>query len=234
MKFSLYGDFFEATLGQWNLLVRIVLAAVCGAAIGLERSRRQKEAGIRTHIIVCIGAALIMIISKYGFFDVVVVNSVQVDASRVAANVITGVSFLGAGVIFLKGGSIKGLTTSAGLWATAAVGLAAGAGMYTVGIFTTVLIVVIQNLLHKYNLSMENLGNSEIHIVLDDDAEVLNKIKKYLIDNEIVVEDFHQKKNSDGTISYDATVKHLKSLAIDDLMLLVHDIPEIKDFSVTT
>lgn len=234
MDFKLYTDLWDATLGQWEYLIRILLAAICGAGIGLERSRRQKEAGIRTHIIVCVGAALIMIISKYGFFDVVVVNSVQVDASRVASNVITGVSFLGAGVIFLKGGAIKGLTTSAGLWATAAVGLASGAGMYTVGTFTTILIVVMQNLLHKYNLSTENIQNSEIHLVIEDDAEILNRIKEYLVKNEIIVEDFHLKKNPDGTLSYDATVKHLKNLAVEDLMLLVHDIPEIKDFSVTT
>ncbi len=234
MPYYLYDNIIDATLGQWELIIRILLAAICGAGIGLERSRRQKEAGIRTHIIVCIGAALIMIISKYGFFDVVVENSVQVDASRVASNVVTGISFLGAGVIFLKGGAVKGLTTSAGLWATAAVGLASGAGMYTVGIFTTILIVVLQNLLHKYNLSTESMENSEIHMVIGDDAEILNRIKDYLLKNEIVVEDFHLKKNSDGTLTYDATVKHLKKLAVEDLMLLVHDIPEIKDFSVTT
>ncbi len=234
MHYYLYDTLMDATFGQWELIIRILLAAICGAGIGLERSRRQKEAGIRTHIIVCIGAALIMIISKYGFFDVVVENSVQVDASRVASNVVTGISFLGAGVIFLKGGAVKGLTTSAGLWATAAVGLASGAGMYTVGIFTTILIVVMQNLLHKYNLSTENIENSEIHMVIDDNADILNKIKDYLLKNQIVVEDFHLKKNADGTLTYDATVKHLKNLAVEDLMLLVHDIPEIKDFSVTT
>ena len=112
---------------QLPMIIRIIVACVCGAAIGYERSIRQKDAGIRTHIIVALGAALMMIVSKYGFFDVIVNDSVQVDASRIASTITTGISFLGAGVIFVRNASIKGLTTAAGIWATAGVGIAIGA-----------------------------------------------------------------------------------------------------------
>ena len=89
-------------IGEWDYLIRIVVACLCGGLVGLERTKRLKEAGIRTHIIVALGATLIMVISKYGFSDVV-----GADASRIASNVITGISFLGAGVIFVRGGSVK-------------------------------------------------------------------------------------------------------------------------------
>ena len=102
----------------------------------------RKEAGLRTHIIVAVGAALLMIVSKYGFTDILDTPGIRVDGSRVAANVITGISFLGAGVIFVRDVSIKGLTTAAGLWSMAGVGLAIGAGMYAIGIFSTALIML--------------------------------------------------------------------------------------------
>ena len=112
-----------------ELMLRITIACVCGALIGMERTIRLKEAGIRTHTIVALGAALMMIVSKYGFLDAVRYQG-NFDASRIASCVVTGISFLGAGVIFVRGNSIKGLTTAAGIWATAGIGLALGAGLY--------------------------------------------------------------------------------------------------------
>ena len=125
---------------------RMVLACACGAAIGVERSRRFKEAGIRTHIIVCCAAALIMMISKYGFADLTnpdgsVFNGIRgADPARVAAQVVSGISFLCAGVIFKNQGTVKGLTTAAGIWVTAGIGLAVGAGMIVPALFATVLV----------------------------------------------------------------------------------------------
>ena len=122
-----------------SYVIRMFVACFCGAIIGLERSRRQKDAGIRTHMIVALGSALIMIVSKYGFMDIMHIEGIRADASRIASNVVTGVGFLGAGVIFVRDVSIKGLTTAAGIWATAGVGLAIGAGMYPLGIAATLL-----------------------------------------------------------------------------------------------
>ena len=133
-----------------EFFIRILIACLCGAAIGYERSMRYKEAGIRTHIIVCCAAALMMIVSKYGFADLAesrtagMYGTKDTDPARIAAQVVTGISFLGAGIIFHHGKSISGLTTAAGVWATAGIGLAVGAGLYLVGIFTTIVVAMLQ------------------------------------------------------------------------------------------
>ena len=127
-----------------EFFLKMFLATFMGAIIGFERKNRNKEAGIRTHAIVCLASALIMIVSKYGFFDVK-----DFDAARVAAQVISGIGFLGAGLIFVKNNTLSGLTTAAGVWATAGIGLAMGAGLYFVSSFGTLLIVIVQVLMHK-------------------------------------------------------------------------------------
>ena len=115
-----------------EFLIRIVLAAILGAMVGLERTKQQKDAGIRTHCIVALTSAVFMILSKYAFIDVVTLaGSKGADPSRIASQVVTGISFLGAGVIFKNANfAIKGLTTAAGLWASACMGLAVGVGFY--------------------------------------------------------------------------------------------------------
>ena len=122
------------------LIGRILLSTLCGMLIGWEREKRLKSAGLRTHMLVAMAAALMMIISKYGFLDVVYLSSVQVDAS----GVVQAIGFLGAGVIFVKRDNIIGVTTAAGLWATVGIGLAIGSGLYALGIASTVLMLIIQ------------------------------------------------------------------------------------------
>ena len=124
-------------------LLNILLAVVLGFAIGYERKLRYKEAGIRTHTIVCAGSALIMVVSKYGFSDIQ-----EYDASRVAAQIVSGIGFLGAGIIIYRKHEIHGLTTAAGVWATAGVGMAAGAGMYVVAAGAAVVIIGVQCIFH--------------------------------------------------------------------------------------
>ena len=127
-----------------ELLLRILLGGFMGAIIGHERKSRDKSAGMRTHAIVGLGAALIMIVSKYGFEDIP-----DFDASRVAAQIVSGVGFLGAGIIFVRNNTVSGLTTAAGIWTTAGVGMAIGAGAYFIGISAGILVVVTQVILHK-------------------------------------------------------------------------------------
>ena len=117
---------------QAELVIRLVVAALCGFAIGYERKNRFKNAGIRTHMIVALGAALIMIVSKYGFFDILDLKNMALDPSRVAAQIVSGVSFLGAGAILVRHNNVNGLTTAAGVWTTAAVGMAIGAKLYLI------------------------------------------------------------------------------------------------------
>ena len=126
-------------LQEFEFLGRLFLAGLCGAFIGYERANRRKEAGIRTHLVVSMGSALFMIVSKYGFADMIPLHGVALDPSRVAAQIVTGVGFLGAGMIFVRGQNISGLTTAAGIWATAGIGLAAGAHMYIVAGAATAL-----------------------------------------------------------------------------------------------
>ena len=123
-------------------LIGVVIALALGFAIGFERKLRSKEAGIRTHTIVCVGAALMMVVSKYGF------GGVQADSARVAAQIVSGIGFLGAGIIMFRGQKMHGLTTAAGVWATAGVGMAAGAGLYYVALGSTVIIIFIQFIFH--------------------------------------------------------------------------------------
>jgi putative Mg2+ transporter-C (MgtC) family protein len=123
----------------WRQAGELGLALVLSAAIGLEREIRQKNAGLRTHTLVGVGAALFMLISKYGFTDVLVPRLVVLDPSRVAAQIVTGVGFLGAGLIFVRRDSVRGLTTAAAIWVTAAVGAASGSALTTATYFLVAL-----------------------------------------------------------------------------------------------
>ena len=128
----------------WEFILRIFVAALLGGAIGLEREYRAKEAGLRTHFLVALGSAVFMIVSAYGFDGVMNTPEPRWDVSRVAAQVVSGIGFIGAGtIIFHKSENVvRGLTTAAGLWVTAAIGLACGGGMYVLSIASTVLVLV--------------------------------------------------------------------------------------------
>ena len=131
---------------DWVLIFRLVAAGVLGGLIGLEREFRAKEAGVRTHFIVALGSALFMIISEFAF------DGKQHDAARVAAQVVSGIGFIGAGVIIFQRNVVRGVTTAAGLWVAAAIGLACGDGMYPVAIAASVLTVSCLEMMHFVNL----------------------------------------------------------------------------------
>lgn len=126
-----------------EFLLRLILASLLGGVIGLERQIRAKEAGVRTHILIGIGSAMFMIVSKYGFYDVIEHSHIGLDPSRIAAQVVTGVGFLGAGNILVQKQTIRGLTTAADVWVTAAIGLVIGSGMYEVGIIGTIMALIV-------------------------------------------------------------------------------------------
>ncbi|CAE6827853.1 hypothetical protein R75461_06410 [Paraburkholderia nemoris] len=130
-------------IGNIELLSRLVLAALLGSVIGFERERLNWAAGLRTHMLVCVGSSLIMLVSAFGFADVLGEKNVVLDPSRVAAQVVSGIGFLGAGSILLRGEIVRGLTTAASLWSVAGIGLAVGGGMYTAAIGATIIILII-------------------------------------------------------------------------------------------
>jgi len=126
-----------------EILLRLFISAILGSVVGLERERLDWAAGLRTHMLVCVGATLFMIVSAFGFADILGHTNVVLDPSRIAAQVVSGVGFLGAGTIIFRREVIHGLTTAASLWAVAAVGLSVGGGLYNVAISATALVLVI-------------------------------------------------------------------------------------------
>lgn len=165
---------------ELELLLRMVLACFLGYIIGYERMNREKSAGMRTHAIVCLGAALIMIISKYGFTDVQ-----NFDAARVAAQIVSGVGFLGAGIIFVRNNTVSGLTTAAGIWTTAGVGMAVGAGAYFIGISAGILVVVTQVILHKATILTSEPIRGCVKIQTDDYDGLMPELEKQFIEEKI-------------------------------------------------
>ena len=129
------------TVNNWHVVFRLGLAALLGGAIGVERELRDREAGIRTHLLVSLGSALFTIVSAYGFHEFLTGGGsiVRADPTRIAAQIVTGIGFLGAGAIIREGLSVRGLTTAATLWVVAAIGMACGAGYYWPAAATTVL-----------------------------------------------------------------------------------------------
>ncbi len=159
-------DIFEP---EW--LLRIFCSVMTGLMIGYERHSRSKEAGIRTHAIVAMASCMLMLISKYGFPDVE-----KVDASRVAASVVSGIGFLGAGVIFVNRATIQGLTTAAGLWTTSAIGLCFGSGMYLIGIVCTILMSALEVVLYRLvpYISPRSVMTIRVHLREDGSANDVN------------------------------------------------------------
>ena len=169
MQFDLEPMFKYFTMVDYlDIGLRIILAAIAGAVIGLERERRYKNAGLRTHVIVAISATILMIVSKYGFVDIASIPDVRLtsDGGRIAAGVIQSIGFLGAGVIFVRKESIIGLTTAAGLWATVGIGMCFGSGMYILGISATLILVLVNILLriHHQRLAFQTIITVTSHV----------------------------------------------------------------------
>lgn len=184
-KFSQYG---------WNLvewLLRIVVATFCGALIGFERSKRLKEAGVRTHSVVALASAVFMILSKYAFIDITgeFFGAKEADPSRIASTIVTGIGFLGAGAIFRTGNLVKGLTTAAGIFATAAVGMSVGSGLYVVGVFATALILLVHFIMHKVQLGRDKAVFCELTIKINDNDNRLEILNEFAKNNSIELEE---------------------------------------------
>ncbi|GAA3767686.1 MgtC/SapB family protein [Salinactinospora qingdaonensis] len=130
-------NLFDLAVQGWPQLLALFSALILCSLIGLERELRGKAAGLRTHTLVGLGAALFMVVSKYGFGDVLASGLIMLDPSRVAAQIVSGIGFIGAGLIFVRGDLVRGLTTAAVVWVSAAVGTACGAGLWVLGAFVT-------------------------------------------------------------------------------------------------
>ncbi|MFD1137353.1 MgtC/SapB family protein [Paenibacillus urinalis] len=175
-------------ISEWSILLRLLLAMLMGGLIGLERERSNHAAGFRTHILVCLGSSLIMILSVYGFGDFVNEVNVRMDPARLAAAVITGVGFLGAGTILFTGKSITGLTTAASIWVVAAIGLAVGAGFYFAAVISTLLVLL--NLWVFNKVERRYLKTNKQHIITlsgDSSPNLIEKISAFMEAEKIII-----------------------------------------------
>lgn len=170
----------------WDFVWRLVLAALFGTIIGLDREYREKEAGFRTHFLVSLGSALMMIVSQYGFSEILTHNGVSLDPSRIAAQVVSGIGFIGAGTIIFNHQIVRGLTTAASLWATAGIGLTAGAGMSWLALAATILTLVA---LEGLSLVFRSLGSRRMVVVFSasNRAGVADTLDRIRTDGYIVV-----------------------------------------------
>ena len=198
-------------LMQLGILPDLLLSVLLGFAIGYERKLRFKEAGIRTHTVVCVGSALIMLVSKYAF-------DAASDSARVAAQIVSGVGFLGAGMIIYRGNEVRGLTTAAGVWATAGVGMACGGRLYVLAIGATILIIAVQSLFHLplnifrskryYTVKIEFLQT-------EDENLVVKKIFGTDRFNQLVI------KREEGKVVYSASLNTDKEMPSSKLNKII-------------
>lgn len=170
----------------WDFVWRLVLAALFGTIIGLDREYREKEAGFRTHFLVSLGSALMMIVSQYGFSEILTHDGVSLDPSRIAAQVVSGIGFIGAGTITFNPPTVRGLTTAASLWATAGIGLTAGAGMSWLALAATILTLVA---LEGLSLVFRSLGSRRMVVVFSasDRTGVADTLDRIRTDGYMVV-----------------------------------------------
>lgn len=229
--------------GQFSLLqyleffLRIFVACICGACIGFERTKRLKEAGVRTHIIVSCAAALTMIISKYAFADMIDPNGAFLsgthgtDPARIAAQIISGVSFLGAGMIFRNGNSVRGLTTAAGIWATAGIGLAIGSGMYVIGIFTTLLVSLIQILMHRFTIGADSMILGQIRCSVKDPEVFRTALNAYVDEKKMQLLTAKVTFNDDGTATYDLSMRMHADTKVNEIISFLTSVEGVKALS---
>lgn len=213
----------------WEMIIRLALAAFLGTIIGIDREYRAKSAGFRTHFLVSLGSALFMIISQYGFKDVLILNQdiSKFDPSRVAAQVVTGIGFIGAGTIILKREYVKGLTTAAGLWATAGIGMACGAGLYWIGIASMILTLFGLEVL---GLIFRNLDMKNISVTFStSDQDILTKLIQGTDPKDLKIVSYKlDKKSTDPdkflvTMEFKSRVRHDKQ----KLLSLLENYPDI-------
>ncbi len=218
---------------QLELLLRIVVAAICGALVGMERSRRLKDAGLRTHCMVAFTAAVLMIISKYGFGDLASVAGVkEADGARIAAQIVSGISFLGAGIIYRdRHANTKGLTTAAGIWAVAGIGMAIGAGLYYIGLFATAFVLLLQILLHRHNNGNDHITAAELSITMDNEPQAIQFVFDRLEQWKATIVESHLTRKTPRTVCYQFTLRLKADITHQQIAQMQNEIEGIHDIS---
>ena len=204
-----------------DFVIRLLVAGILGTIIGLDREYRAKEAGYRTHFLVSLGSALIMIVSQYGFQEIIKESSVTLDPSRVAAQVVSGIGFIGAGTIIFQKQIVRGLTTAAGIWAT-------GVGMYTIGIAATVLTLVGLELL-SYLFKSIGMKSSMVSFSTPN-KDILKQIADRFNSKDYLIVSYEMETQHTGETEYYQVTMVIKSKRNNDeghLLSLIQEFPDV-------
>ena len=187
---------FEDGFHMWGAVLRMVMAVICGGLIGIEREHKRRPAGFRTHILICLGAALTTLTSQYIYLQL----NLFTDLARLGAQVIAGIGFIGAGAIIVtKRRQVKGLTTAAGLWTSAIVGLALGAGYFEAGLIATALILLVELVLSRFEwFLMSTARDINLYVEYKEDG-ALEQVNHYLQSRNVSVTDLHITKSGTST-----------------------------------
>jgi putative Mg2+ transporter-C (MgtC) family protein len=222
----------------YEITIRLFLATLLGGLVGIEREQNNHPAGFRTHILVCVGSALIMLISMYGFEDYILANKEYVisDPARLAAQVVSGIGFLGAGTIIVHGGTIRGLTTAASLWVVAGIGLALGAGFYYGATLATVLVLLSLVVLNRIEETFIRRG--QLHLVqvkVTDIPGILGLIATKIGENNISIRKIaiQETKHEEDTVQLSIGIRIPQTTSIAFVVDQLRSIEGVKEVSIT-
>ena len=211
-------------LGLGAVAVKMLVACLCGAVIGLERSTKNRPAGFRTHILVCLGAAVAALTALYIYLEL----RLPADISRISGNVITGLGFIGAGTIIItKRMSIKGLTTVAGLWTTGVIGLAVGSGYIELGLIGTALVLLTETLMARVSSGIQAAPEYAVELLYNEKTS-LDHVLRFCKDNRMSITNLKiQTVDDDGDAKYAAEVSLRGTMKQDALLDKVRQMPGI-------
>ena len=218
---------------ETEAIIKLLIAMACGMCIGLERENQLKSAGLRTHAIVALASALLMIISKYGFFDLLRIEGVRLDPSRIAYGTISGVAFLGAGTIFIRTATVRGLTTAAGVWTTCGVGMAIGAGQYMMGSVATLMIVLLNIISHsaiyrrQFPVARTIFVTVAREVTVDEIRQLLAKHDVEIVEISVTVDKDKKYSNFELNILFPGTSTFV------EIVKVLRSYPELKAVSST-
>ncbi len=210
-------------ISVWETALRLVLATLLGGVVGWQRETAVKPAGFRTHILVCVGAALFTLISRFGFFDS------GADPARVASNIVVGIGFLGAGTIWRTGASVQGLTTAASLWTVAAIGMGAGIGYYAGALLATVIVISVLSFMKEIEVRIRRRGLGQLVVVTVDRPGQLGRIGTVLGGFGVDIEQVDFVPRMDETVALNLSVRVPAKVSRHDILVALGDVDGVKE-----
>jgi len=210
-------------IGPWETALRLILATVLGGVVGWQRETAVKPAGLRTHTLVCVGAALFTLLSRFGFFES------GADPARVASNIVVGIGFLGAGTIWRTGASVQGLTTAASLWTVAAIGMAAGIGYYLGAFLATAIVIGVLSYMKDLELRIRRRGLGQLVVVTVDRPGQLGRIGTVLGGFGVDIEHVDFEPRLDETVALHLEVRLPAQVSRHDILVALGDVDGVHE-----